>query len=495
MEVCVAKKKKKTRLSSGSIPESTEKPLQDADDYIANLISKSEHEVKPVKKAKAGKPKPEFVRSKDKLVRIVEHRKLSQKSESALRDRWSAENSAASRNSLMDSMRAVAREKFGVSRVFGSREELEQLAAGIPLPSLALEHLLGNDVFLLSAVVMIAGSWGSCKTSLLFEVMRWVYDLSGLGFHIDTEDKFDADFCCDIMRVPHDVVPIISNRASNLELMQQMLTHYIKEAKKILEGTKEAPGPGRTLPCVFGIDSLAAATSEEIQEKILKEGNANRAHPINALKNTFYLNGIKSALEGWPFTLVVVNHLKEKLDDMGNTHQYTLGGQTFNFHESVELRCRAGRKLHNTQWTGNQIGLQCAKNSFGPTGRRITTRFIWGVEDDPETNKPHDWFRWDWDWALIHLLDNIEGTDKKRLRSRDISITTKSPTADLECLANVPALGMGKNDFLPWPEVGAMIQQNEDVCERIRDALNIKIRPKLGKGYDELMRDHRKKVK
>lgn len=448
---------------------------------------------KAAKKVTAKKPaiKPAPARPTRSTAALHDDRKLTKKGAESLRAKWNAANSANTRNALMNGLVAGARDKFGVDRVFGSREELEKLAIGIPTPSLAFEYMMANDIFPLSSVMMIAGSWGSCKSALSYEIFRWFYEQSGLAVHIDTEDKFDADFACDIMRVPSDVTPIISNRAGSTEQMQELLTHYLKDIKRVLTGTKEEPGPKKTVPAVFCIDSLAGATSEEIQEKINKQGKADRTHPVNALKNSIYLPGAKKMLEGWPFTLLVVNHMKEKTDDMGRTHQYTLGGQTFNFHESFELRNAVWKqKFKNSQFEGIGIRIQCAKNSFGPTGRRIKTRFLWWLEDDPETGEPRNVYLWDWNWAICTLLNETEGVEKQRLKDRDIVIKCKSPAADVECLANVPAVGMGKDEYLPFQEVGQLIQDNEDVCIRIREALNIQKRRLLDRPYDEIERDH-----
>jgi len=442
--------------------------------------------VKSPAKKKTAKPTV-----KKKVGNLGDNRKLTKKGKDSLRARWSAENSGKSRDGMMKGLLTAARDKFGADRVFGSREELAQLAIGIPSPSLAFEYLIANDIFPLSAVMMLAGSWGTCKSALAYEFFRWFYELSGIAVHIDTEDKFDADFACDIMRVPRDETPIISSRANSVEQMQKMLTHYLRELQKMLIGSKNEPGPGKTVPCVLAVDSLAGATSTEIQEKIAKEGNANRTHPVNALKNSIYLPGIKSQFENWPFTLLVVNHLKEKSDEMGNTQYYTLGGQSFNFHESFELRNQVWkRKFKNNQFEGIGIRITCSKNSFGTTGHSIKTRFLWWIEDDPETGEPQDVFLWDWNWALCTLLNEMEGLQKQRLKDRDINIICKSPKADVECLANLRALGMGKTEFLPFQEVGQMIQENEEVCDRIRDALNIKRRYTLDRPYDDIVNEH-----
>ena len=448
----------------------------DIDDIINKPEKKAKSKAAPVKK---------------KVASMQLERRLTKKGKESLRSRWSAKNSGGARDGMMSQLLDSARDKFGADRVFGSREELGQLAIGIPTPSLAFEYLVANDIFPLSSVMMLAGSWGSCKSALSYEFFRWFYEMKGIAIHIDTEDKFDADFACDIMRAARTEAPIISNRANSLEQMQKILTHYLGQVQKMLIGNKANPGPGKTVPCCFCIDSLAGATSEEIQDKILKDGDAGRGHPVNALKNTRYLQGIKKQFEGWPFTLLIVNHKKEKVDDMGRTHEYTLGGEAFNFHESFQINNSIWKaKFKNSQFGGVGVRLKCAKNSFGPTGRQIKTRFLWWVDDDPETGAPQDVFLWDWNWSICTILNEADGQEKLRLKARGINIKCKSPSADIDCLANLPVLGMGKDEYLPFQEVGQMIQDNTEVSNLIRDALNIKRRYHLDRPYDDIVESH-----
>jgi len=452
---------------------------------------------KTATKVDADSKVPAKQKRKRKVASLVTDSKvrLTKKGKESLRSRWNSKNSSKSRDGMMGKMLETARDKFGADRVFGSREDLEQLAIGIPTPSLAFEYLIANDIFPLSSVMMLAGSWGSCKSALSYEFFRWFYELSGINVHIDTEDKFDGDFACDIMRAPRNAAPIISNRANSNEQMQQILTHYLGQTQKMLIGTKEEPGPGKTVPCCFAIDSLAAAASEENQEKIMKKGNADRSHPVEALKNTGYLKAIKKQFENWPFTLLIVNHLKNKVDDMGRTHEYTLGGEAFNFHESFQINNSVWRsKIETSQFGGIGIRLKCSKNSFGPTGRQIRTRFLWWVEDDEETGDPHDVFLWDWNWAICTLLHEAQGREKQRLKDRGINIKCKSPAADVECLANLTALGMGKDEYLPFQEVGQMIHENQEVSDAIRNALNIKRRYHLDRPYDDIVDDYMENV-
>jgi hypothetical protein len=86
----------------------------------------------------------------------------------------------------------------------------------------------------------------------------------------------------------------------------------------------------------------------------------------------------------------------------------------------------------------------------------------------------------------------MDGIQKQRLTDRDLIIKCKSPAADVECLANFRAIGMGKEEYLPFQEVGQMIQDNPEVCSRIRDALNIKKRYQLNRPYDDLINEYKK---
>jgi hypothetical protein len=417
-----------------------------------------------------------------KLAVFHDDRRVAKAKLSQVQEAWHGANRQKTRNLMMETFAAAAKEKFGVTKVFGSKQELEQLCVGIPTPSLPIEYILANDI-LPFALIMIAGSWGSCKTSLLFEFFRWVYEMQGLEFHIDVEHKFDGDFACSIMRAPTDVQPFISNRAHSTEEWQSMLTHYSNEVKKVLRGTKEAPGPGLTVPVAFGLDSLAAGLAEEIQDKVAAEGHAGRTFAVDALYNKNFINAFVPQMANWPFMLLIVNHLKTKTDDRGNEQTYTLGGGNVNFRETIEIHSSVWRsKFKNTQFEGIGVRLSCAKNSFGPTHRLVKTRFIWWYEEDESTGALKQNTIWDWDWTICNLLHEAEGIYKRRLQERGLAIKSKSPTADIECMGNVPALGMGKEEYLPWTEIGRMIHESPAICASIREALSIKIRPKLMNG-------------
>jgi hypothetical protein len=454
--------------------------------------------IQPTEKKLAVPLKPELVLDAAlaaRMSRMSDSRTLTAKGIKTLQNQWSEENKARTRDGLVRGLVNAGKAKFGTTHIYGSKEELDRLVVGLRTPSIAFEYLIGNDIFPLGCLLMIAGQWGTCKSMLLYEFFRWCWVQSGLNIHTDTEAKFDADFAYRVMRAAESDLPMISTRAVSLEKMQAIITYYIKELKAQFTGTKEAPGPGKTVPVCFGVDSLVGAATEELQEKLLKEGSMDRAFPLAALKNSGFLTNIKPAFDAWPFTLIIVNHLKEKTDASGNKSNFTPGGQAFNFHESFEIHTSLWkRKILTTSFSGVGVKLHCAKNSFGPTLRQIKTRFLWWKEDD-ENGVPQDFAIWDWDWSVCVLLLEATGLERTRLQERGLLMKAKSPSADVECMANFPALGMGKDEYLPFQEVGQMIHNNPQVSTAIRDALGIKRRFYLDQSLDKFTAAHKKKLK
>lgn len=427
---------------------------------------------------------------------------ISGKRRNALKEKWNSANRTGALDSMMDGMMETAKNKFNTESVFGSSEDFSSVVVGIPLPCLALEYMTGNSVFPLSSVTQIAGRWGTCKSTLAYEIFRWFYEYGGRSICLDTESKFNPELCRSIMRSGDDDRAFHYNRCKSVEDWQDRLTFYVQEWKKILTGTAAEPGPGRVVPVVFSLDSLAGASSEEVQEKILKEGHANRQHPINALKNSIYLSGIRGQFDYWPFSLVIVNHLKERTDDTGRQSDYTPGGERFNFIETYELRTGVwSKRIANSMFEGIGIRITCAKNSLAPTNRRIRTRLLWWTEFDDDGEKVDDLRVWDWNWSTVAMLYDIQtngrGPEGAKLKKLGWKMTFKSPAADIGCLASSPLLGMGKDDYLPWPEVGEMIHNNPRVMTLLRKALGIEVRRtmSLGEDYEDQVKSEQSKLR
>ncbi len=503
--------KKRTRGIKPRMSESTSFETEDDEDNGEDLLPVKAK--KTEKARKAPKTKPESDPEQDQSVaspkrrkvvnldaREADHRKskgdkvergrLSNKAKLSL-ESWKGSNRGKQRDKYFLSLAEIARKKFGHGAVLAG-SDTNQLVVGIPMPSLALEWLIQQDVFPLSVIVMLVGKWRTCKSALLYEIFRWFDKCNGGSILNEAETKFSPDLCQSIMGYEDGEVPIILNRCKSLDDWQRYLTFYLKEQKKAMIGTVENPGPGRTIPVCFAVDSIMGKSAEEQNDKISKSGAAGRAFPIEALMITQYLRAIAHEFDNWPFSLVLINHLKTAISaETGESVRRKAGGDFASFQESFELETSCWKqKIDTAHFDGIGIRITCEKNSFGQTGRKIKTRMLWWDEQHGEDAYGPVYRQktvWDWDWSTINFLDDISPKSKQRLKEVGFDLDTRSPAADMDCLARCRAVGMGKDDYLSFQEVGAMIRNNEDVCNRIRTALSIKRRAVMDGDYLDML--------
>jgi hypothetical protein len=244
-------------------------------------------------------------------------RKLTKKQQTSLLD---FRTMGKARDKRMDAIakgiRDRLRTKNGFTGVYSGAES-KDLVVGIPLPSLAFEFLLANDVLPLSIIIQLVAKWGTGKSGLVAEMFRWFDDAGGMGFHMENETKFSPEWFESIMGT-QCFDRLTPQRATSIDDWQQRLTASIDAMKGAMDGTAADPGPGRTFPVMYSVDSIMGKLTAESQRKIAEEGFAGRGFPIEALAISRYLSSVPSWLDGWPFLLVLVNHLKVKQDDQGN---------------------------------------------------------------------------------------------------------------------------------------------------------------------------------
>lgn len=425
------------------------------------------------------------------------NKKLTKKQKLTL-DLWKGDSAGRARDTYFQAQAEAARKKFNTGGIFAG-SEVNALTIGIPMPSIALEWLILQEVFPLSVMIMLVGRWRTNKSAFLYEIFRWFAKFNGGAILMENETKFSPDLCASIMGFAQDECPLIVSRCNSLEDWQEKFTYFLKDQKKRMTGTQEEPGPGRRIPICFAVDSIMGKSAREKQEKVQAEGSANRAFPVEALKITEFLKATAHQFDNWPFAFVGVNHLKKDITaEPGESSRRVSGGDHVGFQESIELETSVWKsKIDTSQFDGVGIKLSCAKNSLARTGNSIKTRMLWWDEvvGEDESGVPIYAQKtvWDWDWATVKFLSEVDTKYKKRFKEFDFVLDVQSPTADMECLARSRALGMGKDEWLSWHEVGELIRTNSDLMNRLRRALGIKRGAILdGDYHDQLTRLARK---
>lgn len=408
-------------------------------------------------------------------------RKLTKKARESL-ERFRGEDAGRNMSALVKGLRDSARKKFG-HRSFMLGSETADLAVSVPIPAFAFEYLTLQQGFLLGAIYHLCGEWGSLKSALLYEMFRWFDVLNGITGLEENETKFSEDLYASIMGYPSfDDCRLLYGISHSVEDWQKHIVSNLQDAKKALTGTAEAPGPGRSVPMLWGVDSIMGKSSLETAKKIAEEGSVGRKFPDEALAINNWMKTIPQEMDGWPVSLVLVNHLKPAKDERGNEEKRTAGGKSVDFQAGFKIECQKGKRLRAADWDGREVRISTLKNSHGITGRTITTRMLWWLEDDMELGTTRQRTIWDWDWALVHLLHSLDGQSKKRVADFDIHVEAVH-TSDVDNDAWSRTLGIPKSDPQPWHVVGAALRKRPEVLQRLRRALAVKSRPYLAGDY------------
>ena len=387
---------------------------------------------------------------------------------------------------------AAARKEYGDANmcVMG---EAGRIVVGLPLPGLAMEYLLVNDAFPLSRMTQIVGTEGTCKSALCFEIARWFKQNTGITYLFENETKYSPDFAQSIIGytdAEDDMECFAHYPCDSLEDWQSKVQYTLGQIREMMvKKTAANPKPmGRVFPVLFVLDSISGKLSRESAQRIEKDGYAGRQHPVEALSITNFLKKIPQDFEEWPISFVAVNHLKPTKSATGAIERNKAGGRGISFQETFELEMKRARVAkvslvdpseEGFQIGGNNLRIICRKNGLGETHREIPISILWKHERCPITGQMRQYTKWDWPSATVDVLNSFEA-GKRRDMIRDI--------VDLHKATNnrwwSKRLGVPKDDPIPKTEIGALIDNNEELKDPLRDLFGIKKRKKFEVGQD-----------
>ncbi len=371
--------------------------------------------------------------------------------------------------SLDDCLSAIindAKEKFGEDKIYTGKESEARLV-GIYMPALCLRYLYQCNIKPLSRMEQITGTQESCKSAYLYEHYRWIRCNGGKSYHIENESKDSDALRMSVLAYDSNAVELFISEA--LEEWQEYMTYLLsdKSIKKILVGSKERPGPGKTIPIGFGLDSLTAKASKEVQVKMDTVGYADRVHPVDAMKLSSYLKYMPQKLVNWPFWFGCINHLKPAKNANGSIDYHTPGGYSIKFQETFETRMQRVGDIESGD-EGVKIKFSTQKNSLGPGRKTITAAFRWF--SDPETRRQVSY--WDWHAATIDLLDTGLKTGALRKACNDVVDIRTKISGGKKVWSKT--LDIPEDDAVPYSIAGQMLESRPDLISELHKILGVR---------------------
>ncbi len=353
--------------------------------------------------------------------------------------------------------------------------EIEELVIGLPLPSLSLMYLFDSNVFPLGKSVIFAGRPSSSKSSMGFEILRWFTEASGYGQIDECEGaKISPSLLKSITREGFKRIQV--NICKTIDEARQKIVWALEYMKK--------NDPKKTIPFAAVWDSLSGSTTESMVEKVMGDEEMNaRAFPENALYYSKVMPVLNGQIALWPFTLIGINHLKEKPAGMpgmpptktmpGGDNPRFMAGYVF-WMERIGTEQRMTRlvdgEVVSCPTEIRKLSIQCAKSSFGTDCRSIPVDFMW--YHDKDTGEQVSLFDWDSSTAqLLNTLQNAEKGEMKKFRGLEKGVVKGglSEIVDVECSSNLYSSDKLGLSGVPANVLGAAVHANEEMMEQLID--------------------------
>ena len=352
-------------------------------------------------------------------------------------------------------------------------DDAVHLTVVLPMPSLSLEYLLGNNGLPLGMMIQLVGLPGSCKSGFVCEVGRWFMDLGGIVHLHEHESKYSARWINSI--IGWEKRPFMIMPAKSVNEWQQRVTATVARVKAAMKGTAAVPGPGVVFPYLSAVDSILGKPLESTQESIAAEGASGRRFATEAASIKDYMSFLPNQLVEWPFTFIMVNHLKlAKEEGQQQLTRKKQGGSSKEFLETVELQMNKKKDIATVDYEGAELEIQIFKNSMGRGGkRRIPVDVHWW--DDEEDGLQRTKFLWN------------SSTIKFLLAPPDHLKTKLKKALDLTKVANamkVTSKRLGINEPMDYEEAGAILHADAAVMADLRRVLGIAVNKVYQAGVD-----------
>jgi len=352
------------------------------------------------------------------------------------------------------------------------------------VPSFAFRFLIGTEGLSIGSMFTLAGAPGSFKSTMLAEIQRWHYANGGGGITMETESKDQDDLRAAIL--DYDFTRFKMIECHSLEDWQGAIAAKIEEFKALDEQYH-----GRRLPVCIGIDSIMGKASQYTIEQVKKEGHVTPGWNLYEHKAiTKWLQVATALMTGWPFTLVVIGHLKDGMPGpTGRSVKYIPGAVAIDYQSVTEVAMtraattvtRDPRNLSNNRQV-IPIYMSIMKSNNSPKGQKIKVPLSIWQDKDEQTGQYRTHARFEWNEAAINLLaasntDTSEPsaaqvTSHKQIKSI-CDLNPKKIGRNSATLWFSDRLGVAESDALSPDAIGAVLESRQDVLDELYGVVGI----------------------
>jgi hypothetical protein len=368
-----------------------------------------------------------------------------------------------------------------------THDETMWRCGGIAMPALCLRYLQHQEAFPLGRTLTLSGLYGSNKTSLSFEILRWLLIYRGIGWYNDVERKDSPGMRESMLRYDRELLDNVHMlECPTQDLWQSgVRTQFDSVMKMSAKYDNKLQVLGGSI-----VDSVAAAKPAAEAARNMKEhgGAGHRTHPVVALYNSDWLSGIVHTVAAGPFVLMLIQHSSDvAVEGMpGVTTRKQKGGMEVAFAKTSAFELTKRRDLKETSSGGGVvIKIQCSKNAMGPAKRVIEVPVRWYYEPDPvNAGRMRQQYYWDWHHGTIQLLLSFESMPGRKKTWTDIKAV-----CDLHLAAGARvwsrALGIPESAPVKFSTAGEILEyEHPELLPGLYNVLHIERRPIMAVGGD-----------
>ena len=369
--------------------------------------------------------------------------------------------------------------------------------------SLSMQYALGMNGFPYGLLIELCGQADTCKSTILYEFMRWVLQPldGGPGGKVvlfETEGKDNGAlrsglYNYDEYSLNNTMVVMCTSYEQWMDCTTRTFTHY----QKFFENNTQ-------FPVIVAVDSLMAAPTDKQAAEIDESGHTAADFPRlqKAISDDF--KNFPRKLQNLPLLFMFVNHVREETKGLVKV-EVSKGGRAPEYYKSISLKFSPAAKngrFTKTNCEGRTIRMTLSKNSLGSKSREIEIiilyRYIENPSYDPDSfmSSPYilsvvfDWGEADIKFLQKVIAGSVAGFSTER-RKRiadvlDLHVVSKqnSPTW---CWSTT--LGIPESDPVSFSEAGRMLMKNSKLLRTLQDELFIQRYPvfKRGDNFQDLL--------